>query len=32
MDELLALVRDWLAAGSTFPIQAEVYADLRMAA
>jgi hypothetical protein len=26
------MVRDWLAADSTFPIETDVYADLRMAA
>lgn len=26
-DELLGLVRNWLAAGSTFPIATDVYAD-----
>lgn len=30
--ELLSLVRDWLAADSTFPIETKVYADLRIAA
>jgi transposase len=32
MNELLSLVRHWLAAGSTFPIETDVYADLRLAA
>ena len=32
MEELLGQVRDWLAADSTFPIETEVYADIRMAA
>lgn len=32
MAELLAMVRDWLAADHTFPIETDVYADLRMAA
>jgi putative transposase len=32
MDELLGMVRDWLAADHTFPIESDVYADLRMAA
>ena len=32
MAELLAMVRDWLAAGHTFPIERDVYADLRLAA
>ena len=32
MDELWTLVRDWLAADSTFPVDADVYADLRLAA
>jgi transposase len=32
MAELLRLVRDWLAVDSTFPIETDVYADLRMAA
>lgn len=32
MGELLALVRDWPAAGHTFPIETDVYADLRLAA
>jgi len=32
MDELLTLVRDWLATDSTFPIETTVYADIRIAA
>jgi putative transposase len=32
MADLLGLVRDWLAADATFPIEADVYADLRLAA
>jgi putative transposase len=32
MTELLGMVRDWLAADHTFPIESDVYADLRMAA
>ena len=32
MAELLNMVRNWLAADSTFPIETDVYADLRMAA
>jgi len=32
MDELLGMVWDWLAADHTFPIESDVYADLRMAA
>ena len=30
--ELLGMVRAWLAADYTFPIESDVYADLRMAA
>jgi putative transposase len=32
MAELLGLVRDWLAADRTFPVETDVYADLRLAA
>jgi len=32
MGELLEMVRDWLAAGSNFKIDSDVYADLRAAA
>jgi putative transposase len=32
MDDLLGMVRDWLAADATFPIESSVYADLRLAA
>ncbi len=32
MTELLSLIRDWLATDSTFPIETNVYADLRRAA
>jgi transposase len=32
MEELLELVRAWLVADHTFPIESDVYADLRMAA
>jgi putative transposase len=32
MDDLLGLVRDWLAADSVFPVESDVYADLRLAA
>jgi transposase len=32
MDDLLGLVRDWLAADWTFPVESNVYADLRLAA
>lgn len=32
MAELLSLVRDWLETDATFPIETDVYADLRMAA
>ena len=32
MDELLGLVRAWLATDHTFPIETDVYADLRMTA
>ena len=32
MEELMNLVRVWLAAGSTFPIETDVYADLLAAA
>jgi putative transposase len=32
MADLLDMVRDWLAADATFPIESKVYADLRLAA
>lgn len=32
MDDLIGMVRDWLAADSTFPVESDVYADLRLAA
>src|SRR5262245_29139753 len=32
MDDLIDMVRDWLAADATFPIESDVYADLRLAA
>jgi len=32
MDDLLGMVRDWLAADATFPMESSVYADLRLAA
>lgn len=32
MDQLLNQVRNWLAADATFPIETDVYADLRVAA
>jgi putative transposase len=32
MDDLIGMVRDWLAADSTFPVESDVYKDLRLAA